>query len=487
MTATPPSPDPGEASGLAPGTATPERSRTAAAGAELARAIAADGSALARRAFGKARSAWDAMPPIAVRKPDFRLLGRAFQRVGRSIPVGHRRLSRRTVWIGGIAAVLLLLVGGFAGTLVWALHDLPPGTSLAGSAEPSVIFETADGKPLARKGPFKAADMSLAGISRCARRCGDQHRGPAVLQPLGARFPRDRAGIRAKRLGRRGRAGRQHDQPAARENPAPGARPHAEAQDPRGGHRGVARHAARQGRDPDALSEQRLSRRRRDRHAGGRAHLFRQEPGRPDAGGIGAARRPHQGAVAAQPAQGPRRRPRQGRNRARRDGGGRPARRGRRQGGQGESGDARAEPDRCAYRDVVRRLGRQGGGRDHRLVPRDDARAHHAHPGAAGGRRSRRFGGARRCRRGERRVAGGARRPAAGRRRARHGGRQELPGERVQPGRRRHAPARLGLQALRLLRGACATASRRATGSRTLRSRSRAGSRRISAKAITAG
>ena len=76
--------------------------------------------------------------------------------------MGIGRLSRRTVWIGGIAAVLLLLVGGFAGTLVWALHDLPPGTSLAGSAEPSVIFETADGKPLARKGPFKAADMSLA-------------------------------------------------------------------------------------------------------------------------------------------------------------------------------------------------------------------------------------------------------------------------------------------------------------------------------------
>ena len=88
----------------------------------------------------------------------------------------------------GSRRVLLLLVGGFAGTLVWALHDLPPGTSLAGSAEPSVIFETADGKPLARKGPFKAADMSPRGISRCARRCGDQHRGPALLQPLGLDF-----------------------------------------------------------------------------------------------------------------------------------------------------------------------------------------------------------------------------------------------------------------------------------------------------------
>ena len=72
-------------------------------------------------------------------------------------PIASRPMDRRS-W----AAMLLLIVIGFAGTLVWALHDLPPGTSLAGSVEPSVIFETSDGKPLARKGPFKAADMSSA-------------------------------------------------------------------------------------------------------------------------------------------------------------------------------------------------------------------------------------------------------------------------------------------------------------------------------------
>ena len=162
-----PSSDPIEAPGSAPNERASEpilvgRSRTAAAGAELARALRADGLALLHRMLRRAKLAINAPPVIKLRSPDFGSLKRALQRTAKPFAGGKIALSRHGRWIGGFAAMLLLIVIGFAGTLVWALHDLPPGTSLAGSAEPSVIFETADGKPLARKGPFKAADLSLA-------------------------------------------------------------------------------------------------------------------------------------------------------------------------------------------------------------------------------------------------------------------------------------------------------------------------------------
>ena len=84
-----------------------------------------------------------------------------------------------------------------------------------------------------------------------------------------------------------------------------------------------------------------------------------------------------------------------------------------------------------------------------------------------------------------RRRTGRARGHVARRRGARPGGRQELCGKPVQPRRRRQAPARLGVQAVRLSRPRWSAGSRPRPSARTSRSRSRAGSRRTTAANIT--
>ena len=62
-------------------------------------------------------------------------------------------------WLPPAACVGMLLVA--AGTLVWTLHDLPFAQVLKAGAERVILLETADGKPLVRKGPFRAPDKSL--------------------------------------------------------------------------------------------------------------------------------------------------------------------------------------------------------------------------------------------------------------------------------------------------------------------------------------
>ena len=101
-------------------------------------------------------------------------------------------------------------------------------------------------------------------------------------------------------MSRRRRApGRQHDHPAARQDQLPVERPHAQAQGAGGDHRLLARGVADQGRDPHPLSLERLFRRRCLRPARRRPPLFQPRPGASDAGPVGDARRPGQGAVAA--------------------------------------------------------------------------------------------------------------------------------------------------------------------------------------------
>ena len=101
--------------------------------------------------------------------------------------------------------------------------------------------------------------------------------------------------------GRPGRPGRQHDHPAARQDPVP--EPGAEllAQDPRGIAGAVARAPLHEGPDPRDLSEPRLSRRRHLRRRCRGAALFRQIGGEADAVRERRHRRADRGAEPAQP------------------------------------------------------------------------------------------------------------------------------------------------------------------------------------------
>ena len=133
-----PSSDPIEAPGSAPNERASEaildgRSRTAAAGAELARALRADGLALLHRMLRRAKLAINAPPVIKLRSLDFGSLKRALKRTAKPFAGGKIALSRQGRWIVGFAAIFLLLVIGFAGTLVWALHDYPPAPRSPGA------------------------------------------------------------------------------------------------------------------------------------------------------------------------------------------------------------------------------------------------------------------------------------------------------------------------------------------------------------------
>ncbi len=125
----------------------------------------------------------------------------------------------------------------------------------------------------------------------------DRHRGPALLRaprrrPLG---PPARGHRECAR--RPLRAGRLHADAAARQEPLPDLGPHLCAQ-ARGVVAGaLARGAADEVGHPGALSQSRLSGQRRLRRRCGGAALFRQAGAQSDAGGVGAHRRPAQGAV----------------------------------------------------------------------------------------------------------------------------------------------------------------------------------------------
>ena len=124
-----------------------------------------------------------------------------------------------------------------------------------------------------------------------------RHRGPPLLRA----FRHRRAGHDARADGqyarRRRGAGRLLDHPAARQEPVSVERAHHRAQGEGGVPGGVARGAAVEERDPEALSRPRLSRRRHLRGRRRRAVLFQQVGARGEPVGGGDARRPVQGAV----------------------------------------------------------------------------------------------------------------------------------------------------------------------------------------------
>ena len=101
-------------------------------------------------------------------------------------------------------------------------------------------------------------------------------RGPALLRAFRHRSvgPRARADRQCAR--RRRGAGRLDDHAAARQEPVPEQRAHHRAQGEGGVPRDLARDAAHQERDPQALSRPRLYGRRRVRRGRGRAVLLQQ-------------------------------------------------------------------------------------------------------------------------------------------------------------------------------------------------------------------
>ena len=134
------------------------QSRTAVALRELGKAIGADATLLAAHIR---REMPQAFARVAANARGIR--GAVPWLRQRLSPVSKpfTPLSRRGRWIAGFAGLVLLIGLGFAGTLVWALRDLPAGTSLAGSTQPSILLEAADGEPLAQRGPFKADDLTF--------------------------------------------------------------------------------------------------------------------------------------------------------------------------------------------------------------------------------------------------------------------------------------------------------------------------------------
>jgi penicillin-binding protein 1A len=134
----------------------PDRSRagqprTAAAAAALLRAIAVDAGAAARHLRRRAPAAWAST----------RAFGRRAASGGRRAADSARAFLRPLGVVRTFVLLVLLGVALFAGLLAWALHDLPYASVLDEPAgEPTIMLEAANGDILARKGPFKAADVT---------------------------------------------------------------------------------------------------------------------------------------------------------------------------------------------------------------------------------------------------------------------------------------------------------------------------------------
>jgi penicillin-binding protein 1A len=141
--------------------AAPQRSRTATAGKEFVNALGGDLAALAVRLRTSAlalrlRSSLSAAAGRARR-------ARPSTAAIRSGSTAWARASGKVVRRFGVVLILLGIAGALAvsGGMLWALNGLPLDQPMAESDKPSLLLEAANGEPLGRVGPYKAADVAL--------------------------------------------------------------------------------------------------------------------------------------------------------------------------------------------------------------------------------------------------------------------------------------------------------------------------------------
>ena len=299
---------------------------------------------------------------LARRRPGAPRQGRRPSMSGR-----RRRLSRSLLRL----VVLLLSCGRRSSAAACsAISPSPcptPASSTRAERRPSVTILAADGSLLTTYGDLFGQPLTLKEMSPYLPKAVDRDRGSPLLQPFRGRSDRARSRRLRQSPRRPCRPGRQHDHPAARQEPVPDARAQPRPQDPGDAAGAVARAPLHEEPDPRDLSQPRLSRRR---------HLWRRCRGAPLFQQIGAAneplrerrhRRPAEGADPVQPDP----RPRQGRG---------ADRAGPRQNGRGrlchqQSGDGRrcsggaslaAVRRDAAGRSLFRRL---GGRADSAILP----------------------------------------------------------------------------------------------------------------------
>ena len=331
---------------------------------------------------------------------------------------------------------------------------LPPGAHHPAHGQPGLRLRQR------RRQAVRAARLRDGGAGRLDPPAGSRdgavpgRGGPALPEPRRRRpqghrprHPRERP------LRPRGR-GRLDHHPAAGQDRLPRGGADAAAQAAGSHPRGLARGPPVQGRDPVALPEHGLFRRRRLRPARRGAALFRQAPRTARRARVRHAGGPVEGADALRPDQASQGRARTLSHRAHDDGrrrGDHP--RGRRAHGAQPAEGAHRQGAPAAVGALVRRLDHAAGERGGPPRLRRDPGAHHPRLEAAAARRA---GGAPCARpRGPQpwRAPGGAGGHAHRRPRRRHGRRARLQGQRVQSRHPGAPTARLGLQGLRLGHG----------------------------------
>ena len=196
--------------------------------------------------------------------------------------------------------LVLYAIGGlFLLMLLWLVVTAPLSRALEPLDDPAMLLVSDDGQAIARRGAIKEAPVDVTKLKPHTGRRLRRDRGPPLLPPLGHRPARDRARALHQHERRRGAPRRKHDHPATRQDQFPVERPHLPPQGAGSDHRLLARELADQGRNPLALSVERLFRRRRLRAARRGATLFRSPAGESDARPIGDAGGSGSGAVAA--------------------------------------------------------------------------------------------------------------------------------------------------------------------------------------------
>jgi penicillin-binding protein 1A len=130
--------------------ARPRHLYTALAGRALFTAIKADVTAFGRHLALLPRSA------LATRRRSETTQGGKRIRTGDEGSVPRRRAVLVPL-IKGIAVAALLVGITITGGILWALHDTPIAGAPTRSDRPSLVLETADGRPLGRTGPLTDA------------------------------------------------------------------------------------------------------------------------------------------------------------------------------------------------------------------------------------------------------------------------------------------------------------------------------------------